>query len=216
MAIEWVDVSMPIQESMVTWPGDTPYSIAPACQIAKGDGCNTSSIQLCTHTGTHVDAPWHYLENGKRVHELDPSLFFGQARLVAVSDKAVIEADDFGTQRLPERVLLKTAFSESSATGSLQENYPALSIRAAERLVTEGVRLIGIDSLSVGPDDEEGACVHRLLLAHNIVIIEGLRLAGVAAGTYMFTVLPLLLAGADGAPCRAFIGRGISEERQHL
>lgn len=201
MPVRWIDVSMPMTEGMPAWPGDPPFEAVPCERIASGASCNTTRLTLTTHTGTHIDAPWHFIEDGKRVEQVDESLFFGEARLMDVGEVDMVRAADLGAAPLPRRMLLRT---RNSLDGAPCAGYAALAEDAARRLVNEGVRLVGVDGLSVGLADESGDAAHRILLGNDVLIVEGLRLGGVAAGPCRFIVLPLPLAGIDGAPCRAY------------
>ncbi len=206
MSIRWVDVSLPMHTDMTVWPGDPAFELKPFRRIAQGDTSNVSWVGLGTHTGTHVDAPWHGEEDGKRLHEMDTALFFGEALVLEFAEAGVIGVDDLGDSPLPPRVLFKTRNSALPLGEPFREDFVALSEDAAQRLVNDGVRLVGVDYLSVGPFGEEGALTHRRLLRSNILVVEGLRLAEAPAGACRFTVLPLPLYEADGAPCRAFVG----------
>ncbi len=206
MNADWIDVSMPLHEGMTRWPGDPAFEIVPCGRIAEGTGANTSQMTLSTHAGTHVDAPWHFVESGKRVHELDQALFFGEARVVDVPDTATVTADDLGKEPLPARMLVRTRNSAAPLDAPFNERYTALDPSAAQRLVDEGVRLVGVDYLSVAPFHEPAlSLIHRILLENDILVVEGLRLAAAAPGPCRFVVLPMPVAEADGAPCRAFL-----------
>jgi arylformamidase len=207
MALHWYDVSIPLRPEMTVWPGDPPFELAPLDRIAQGNGCNTSRLTFSTHTGTHVDAPWHFEDGGRRLHEVDTSLFFGAALLIEALEADTMRAADLGPNPLPPRVLIKTRNAEIPVNGPFREDYVALAPDAAERLVEENVRLVGVDYLSVAPFKQPGQETHHRLLRHEVLIVEGLCLHGFSKGIYSFTVLPLPVAGADGAPCRAFIGR---------
>ena len=206
MTMKWHDVSIPFRVGMTVWPNDPPFGFSARMQIAEGDGCNTSVALLSTHAGTHVDAPWHFEESGKRLHELDASVFFGEALLVDLPAVDIIQAKDLGTDPLPPRILFKTRNSAIPVDAPFQPNYVGLDVDAAQRLVDEGVRLVGIDYLSVAPYKQPGQETHHRLLAHDVLVIEGLRLHGFPGGVYTFVALPLPLVGSDGAPCRAFLG----------
>ncbi|MBN2307949.1 MAG: cyclase family protein [Candidatus Hydrogenedentes bacterium] len=206
MAIRWIDVSIPMKHGMTTWPGDPPFERVPEGQIAQGAGSNTSRLTLTTHTGTHVDAPWHFEEDGRRLDEIDPAVFFGDALLVDLPHVESVSAGDLGGEPLPARILFKTRNSELPVDAPFQTDYVALGRDAAERLADERVRLVGVDYLSVAPWKQDGQATHHVLLRNDVLVVEGLRLAGLTAGIYPFTVLPLPLEGADGAPCRAFVG----------
>ena len=207
MGLKWIDVSIPMCDGMTVWPGDPPFSLNAQSRIAAGAGCNVSAVAFSTHTGTHVDAPWHFEEKGKRLHEMDTSVFFGQALLIDASDTGIVRADNLGEGELPSRVLLKTRNSEYPHDAPFKKDYVAVDRDAAERLVDEGVRLVGVDYLSVAPYKQAGQETHHVLLQADVLVVEGLRLANFSQGTYPFVVLPLPLVDADGAPCRAFIGR---------
>jgi len=203
--MNWIDVSIPLENGLTVWPGDTPFAFEPGLRIARGDMCNVSRIAMSSHTATHVDAPWHFEDAGKRLDEVDTGIYMGQARVIDASGKARIEADDLGSASLPPRVLLKTDNSKRPFDQPFQQDYVALTPDAAQRLVDEEVGLIGIDYLSIAPFDDPET-VHHILLGNEIMIVEGLRLEAIPPGTHEFIVLPLALKGADGAPARAFIG----------
>ncbi len=205
--IHWIDVSMPLYEGMVTWPGDEPFSVRPDRRIAQGQGCNTSCLTLHTHTGTHLDAPWHFIESGKRLDEVDSRLYFGKATVVEIRGEKRIEARHLANRELGNRVLFKTDNSFFPNDGIFRADYTAIEPDAAEWLVRSGVRLVGVDYLSVGPYKQTGRITHQILLQEDVLVVEGLRLAEVEAGEHWFVVLPLPLQGLDGAPCRAFIGK---------
>ncbi|MFA7692596.1 MAG: cyclase family protein [Candidatus Hydrogenedentales bacterium] len=204
MEKQWRDISIPLNKNMTTWPGDPPFSLKPAARIAHGDSCNVSEITLSTHTGTHCDAPWHFIEEGATLDTIDLSVFMGEALVLDFSSLPVIRAADLPPTQLPERILLKTAQSDRPTDAPFDPNFTALEEDAAARLVEDGVRLVGIDTLSIAPSGKS-APVHRALLQAEIVIIEGLRLGGVLPGTYEFLALPLAVDKADGAPCRALL-----------
>ncbi|MDQ1257266.1 MAG: arylformamidase [Candidatus Hydrogenedentes bacterium] len=206
MGIRWIDVSIPMRPGMTVWPGDPPFECLPLKRIETGDGYNTSLLHLATHTGTHVDAPWHFERRGSRLDNVDPALFFGKALLIDLPRVHVITENDLPDRHLPPRVLFKTRNSDRSAEAPFNRDFVAIELDAAERLVQDGVRVVGVDGLSVAPFEQEDSATHHCLLSSNVLIVEGLRLKGLAAGPCQFVVLPLPVAGADGAPCRAFIG----------
>jgi arylformamidase len=205
--MHWHDVSIPMRPGMTVWPGDPPFEFTPDARIAQGASCNTSRLALSTHTGTHCDAPWHFEEEGIRLDGVDTQLFFGDALLIDAPDVDLIRAEHLGEQRLPPRVLFKTKNSAYPVNGPFNTAFAALDACAAQRLVDEGVRLVGVDYLSVAPHHQPGHSTHHILLKNDVFVVEGLCLAGFDAGTYAFVVLPLPIVGADGAPCRAFLGR---------
>lgn len=205
MSTYWHDVSIPIHAGTTVWPGDDPVRFEPASRIAEGASCNTSSVTVPSHCGTHCDAPWHFEDGGKFLHEVDPQVFFGEALVIGIPDKDLIHAGDLGEAPLPPRVLLKTRNSAYPVNGPFNTAFTAVAPDAAQRMVDEGVRLIGVDYLSVAPYKDSGP-THHILLQNEVFIVEGLCLGEVPPGTWPFTVLPMPLQHADGAPCRAFVG----------
>lgn len=206
MAIRWIDVSIPMVPGITVWPGDPPFTFEKDSRIADGDSTNVSIISLSTHTGTHIDAPWHFEDDGKRLHEINPQVFFGQARVIEALDTDLVTAAHLGDAPLPPRVLVKTRNSARDHALPFDTKYVALSEDAAQRLVDDGVTLIGVDYLSVAPYKQPGQPTHHILLQADVFIVEGLRLAEIPAGVHQFVALPMPLHGADGAPCRAFVG----------
>jgi arylformamidase len=176
----WIDISTPIRDGMPHWPGDPDVRVWRFSSIEYG-GANVTALSMCAHTGTHVDAPLHYVPGGASVDELPPEVGLGPARVVAEAP---------GDCRPGERILFK---------GS------ALTLEAARQLARAGLRLAGVDSLSAGPAGAEGDEIHRVLLEAGVWILEGLDLSAVEPGQYELLCLPLRIAGADGAPARAFL-----------
>lgn len=204
--MQWLDVSMPLFEGMVCWPGDPEFELRAVSSLSKGDGSNVAWLGLTTHTGTHVDAPRHIVPDGARLDELNPSVFFGPARVLDLRAAGPrLQASDFGEAPLPARLLLKTANSMLVDRREFDPDFTALSPGAAARLVDEQVQLVGMDYLSIAPAGEDCEAVHRILLEAGVLIVEGLDLRGAVAGPCEFVVLPLAVRHGDGAPCRAFI-----------
>ncbi len=204
MQHKWRDVSIPLRPEMAVWPGDPSFTLEPASRIADGAGCNVSQIAMSTHTGTHCDAPWHFVDDAAALDEVDPALFFGKALVLDLPDVELIRAEHLPESPLPTRVLFKTRNSTLAMDGEFDRDFVALHPDAAERLVADDVKLVGTDYLSVAPYGD-GTPVHRILLEAGVFIVEGLRLAAITPGVHDFVVLPLSIVGADGAPCRAFI-----------
>lgn len=200
----WRDISIPMHPGMTTWPGDPAYQFDAAARIADGASCNLSEIRMCTHTGTHCDAPWHFIDTGKTLDRVDLSVFMGEALVLDLSAVDVILAANLPQTRLPERILFKTRNSDRPADAPFDPAFTALEEDAAVRIAKDGVRLVGIDALSIAVKGKSGP-VHRTLLGAGIIVVEGLRLAGVSPGMHEFIALPLPLSGADGAPCRALL-----------
>lgn len=204
--MRWRDVTIPMEPTMTVWPGDPPFTFEPAARIADGASCNVSTISLSTHTGTHCDAPWHFESTGKTLDAVDTSVFFGEALLLSLPHVDVVRAEHLPNAPLPPRVLFQTKNSKHSHRQPFRKEYVALEACAAQRLVDDGVRLVGVDYLSVAPFKQPGQDTHHILLRNDVFVVEGLLLDGLEPGTYPFVVLPMPIVGADGAPCRAFIG----------
>lgn len=205
MTVHWHDVSIPIRTGITVWPGDAGVTIEPGGRIATGGHSNTSRINCGTHTGTHCDAPWHFEDDGKRLDQVDFQVFFGDALVVDHPHERHIVRDDLPAGPLPPRILFKTRNSGIPIDGVFREDYIGIEEDAARRMVDEGVRLAGIDYLSVAPFERPDP-THHVLLRNEVFIVEGLRLGDVPPGTHPFVVLPMPIAEADGAPCRAFVG----------
>jgi len=209
MATEWIDVSVPIYAGMVHWPGDPPVEISQPMHLDRGDVCTVSRLALGMHTGTHVDAPNHFLRGAKSVDSLSLGAMMGPARVIEILETATIgeaELSGRGIERR-DRILLKTSNSTRCwNTDQFVPDFAHLTLDGAAHLVDVGVRTVGIDYLSIGRGDE-GPAVHRALLGAEILIVEGLNFSGVEPGDYDFVCLPLKIRGGDGAPARALLKR---------
>lgn len=204
------DITLPLQPGLPTWPGDPPLVVERVASVEAGDGYSLTRIALSAHAGTHVDAPAHYLPNAPTAEALDLDVLIGPAQVFHVPDTAgVIDQAVLETLDLAEgvqRVLFRTRNSEWWAMGPqpFREDFVALSAGAARWLVARGVRLVGVDYLSVAPmDDLETP--HQVLLSAGVIPVEGLDLRGVPPGHYGLICLPLKLVGSDGAPARVVL-----------
>jgi arylformamidase len=194
------DISVPLREGMVTYPGDPVVHLERAASIADGDVVNLTRMDFGLHTGTHVDAPVHFIDGASGVDLLPLDALVGPCDVVEVPD---LERDSVAkAPEGSERVLFKTPNSELWARNEFADEFARLNGEAAALLVERGVRLVGVDYLSVGDED-----AHHALLEARIVPVEGLDLRGVEAGSYQLVCLPLRVVGADGAPARAVLIR---------
>ena len=205
----FIDITMPLHSGMPAWPGSPGVELRAFKSLENGDACNNSCLFCDVHAGTHVDAPSHFLKNGATVDRLDIDLLNGPADVVSLQECESITAKELERNSPPEgslRLLLRTRNSDTwmGGEGPFPENPVALTNEAAQWLVRRGIRLIGIDSLSISSAIESEA-VHRTLLERQIIIVEGLNLRHVRPGPYELICLPLLLAGAEGAPARALL-----------
>ncbi len=205
------DISLTYTEDLPTWPGDPTIQLTQISSIKDGDMANVTQLSMCAHAGTHIDAPDHFLGNGKTVESIPLELMVGPAVVVEIPIQGTITAADLITARIPtgvKRILLKTANSEYWAAGNMefQEAFIAPDGEAAEYLVELGVEVIGVDYLSVAPfTDLEPT--HKILLEAGVLIIEGLDLSRVEAGEYTLLCLPLKIKDSDGAPARVLLKR---------
>jgi arylformamidase len=203
------DITLPISPSLPVWPGDPPVSLPRVAKMEEGEICNLTRLEISAHTGTHVDAPFHFLPEGSTVESLDLQVLIGPALVVHLPDVSLITAADLEDAAIPQgtrRLLLKTRNSEQWAQNptAFNPNYVAIAPDAAEWLVARGIRLVGVDYLSVAPF-EEVEPTHKILLAAEVIIVEGLNLAAVPPGAYTLYCLPLKIPAADGAPARAVL-----------
>ncbi len=201
------DVSLTIHPDMLVWPGNPPVTMETAKAIARGDSSNVSLLRIGTHTATHVDAPRHFIEGALGIDSISPDILLGRARLFRLPgvrriDRQVLQALDLkGVSRL----LLGTDNSVLLRKKELDTGYAFLTGEAARYLVETGIRLIGIDYLSIEEHRKEGRPTHHILLEAEVVIVEGLDLAGVPPGDYELLCLPLKIKDGDGAPARVLL-----------
>jgi arylformamidase len=202
------DISLPILNGGLVYPGNPEIGITPQQEISKGAGANVSSLTFGSHTATHVDAPRHFFNEGLGVDGLSLDVLMGPAVLIAVDANAMSVGEaDLRRHELKghTRVLIKTRNSSFIREREFHRDYTYLAPDGAEYLVSLGVRLVGVDYLSVEQFHSGHHRTHRALLERDIVIVEGLDLSVPAAGPYELRVLPLLLPGLDGAPSRAVL-----------
>ena len=190
-----IDVSVPVRPGMVTYPGDPEVRLELVSSIAGGEIANVSRLDLGVHSGTHVDAPLHFVEGAPSVETLPLDVLLGPCVVVEGLDPGAVPA---GT----ERVLFKTTNSRLWEREEFSHDFVKLDGEAARALVGRGVRLVGIDYLSIG--DEEA---HTVLLGAGVVAIEGLDLREAEPGEYRLVCAPLKLEGAEGAPARVLLLR---------
>jgi arylformamidase len=192
------------------WPGDASIELAAVMRLSEGDEANVSRLACSVHSGTHIDAPAHFIEDGATVDQLPLDILRGRAVVVDIPQADKITARLLETLPLPPRttrLLLKTRNSDLWADPAhrFHEKFVALCTDAAEWLVAEGFQLVGIDYLSIQRYKDAEPLTHRTLLSAGVVIVEGLDLRGVEPGDYELVCLPLKLAGCEGAPARAIL-----------
>jgi arylformamidase len=204
------DVSMPVRSGGLVYPGNPPISITLMQSIARGDTANVSRLDLGSHTATHVDAPLHFMAGGAGVDALPLDVLIGRARLIAFPDD-VMRVGEAELRRHDltgvTRLLIRTRNSAWLATGDpkFHEDFTHVAPDGAAYLVSIGVRLVGVDYLSVEQFHSAEHRTHRTLLDNSVVIVEGMVLSEPPPGDYDLYCLPMLLAGLDGAPARAVL-----------
>jgi arylformamidase len=203
------DVTVGISPMMPVWPGDPPVALTRVHSISDGDNANVSRLDAGVHTGTHVDAPLHFIDGAASVDSLSLKVLTGRAYVVSLPRAKVLDATTLEAADIPprtRRVLFKTRNSDIWARGekTFQTNFVGVDASGAEWLVRKGVHLVGIDYLSVAPYHQSRE-THRTLLEAGVVIVEGLDLSKVSQGRYTLYCLPMKLIGSDGAPARAIL-----------
>jgi arylformamidase len=206
-----IDISLGIGPGMLTWPGDPPVEIDPAKRLAKGDPANVSELRLGTHTGTHVDPPFHFIDGAPTAEALDLSVLVGHAVVADLRNAGTtITPDELEALKLPsgtERLLFRTPNSElwTGKSITFPDSYTALTPDGARWCIDRGIRLVGTDFLSIEQRGAPGHPTHVTLLKAGTIILEGLDLSRVKPGAYELFVLPLKILGGDGAPARAIL-----------
>lgn len=188
------DISQELFSSRV-WPGDPIPAREVLADMDKGDLINLTAFSMCAHNGTHVDAPAHFIKDGRTIDELDPAAFLGDC-YVARHEGDVTGAD--------AQAILRKAANANAAERILIAGRATVTEEAARLFVGAGILLIGNESQTVGPENAPMA-VHLILLGADVVLLEGLVLAHVPEGKYFLTAAPVNLGGCEGAPCRAML-----------
>lgn len=202
---KWIDISQVLDEKIPVWPGDTPFQYKVSWSMEESGSVNVGQVTMSTHTGTHIDAPFHFEDDGKKVIELDINLYIGPARVIyvpfpeSIGMKELQDVDLKGVKRL----LIKTdAWRDKSV---FPDSIPPIEPVLAAYLAEQGVQLLGLDLPSVDPLDSKELSAHHELNNHGIHLLEGLVLDAIEPGDYELAALPLAIAQADGSPVRAVI-----------
>ena len=200
-----IDITHLHSDRLAPWPGDTPFEFRFVARLRDGASCNVGKLTCSIHSGTHLDAPYHYDESGATIEALPPELFIGPARVLHAQGRDVITRELFAglDGRATPRVLVRTNACDDKSI--FPSRIPTLAPDVPVWLGQQGVRLIGVDVPSVDELDSKTLPIHHALGAANITILENLDLRAVPAGCYDLIALPLRLAGADGSPVRAVL-----------
>jgi arylformamidase len=206
----YFDISVPVADQGLVYPGNPEIHITPHSEVSKGASSNLSLLSFGSHTGTHVDAPKHFFDAGSSVDRLPLNALIGPAQVIAFPDDVMgVTADHLKQHKLDgeERVLIRTRNSGFIKEREFHEDFTYLAPDGAEYLSNIGVKLVGVDYLSVEQFHSGHHRTHRTLLERGIVIVEGLDFSDITPGEYAFCCLPLRLEGLDGAPARAVLMR---------
>jgi arylformamidase len=204
------DISLTVSPTLPVWPGDPPVKMTLTESMDAGAEYNLTRLDISAHTGTHVDAPHHFLNDGRTVENLPLDILTGPCYVVQLPDDVdEISAEVLERTSLPSgtiRILFGTRNSKLWARQekNFQEDFVAISPDGAEWLVAHGIKLVGVDYLSVAPFSDS-VPTHEILLRAGVIALEGLNLSQIPRGFYDLYCLPLKLAGADGAPARAIL-----------
>lgn len=203
-----IDISVPIDENLPVWPNTSGFAFKSVNRISEKGGCNETHLEMNAHVGTHVDAPLHFVKDGLSIDQAPLEIFMGEALVVYLPEITTITAKDLekinflaGTQR----ALFKTENSKLWEKGkNFNKDYVGLTTDAAKFLVEKGIKLVGIDYLSIAKMSE-AVEVHQILLGNGVYILEGLNLSQVDPGVYQLACLPTNLRGVEAAPARAVL-----------
>lgn len=208
--VNYIDVSVSVSEDLPVWPGSPCVQFEKGLDLAAGDIANDTTLHFSVHTGTHIDAPSHFLENGKSVDQIPLNILIGPAYVVEISDNInAITSELLDSLKMPKattRLLFKTRNSKLWLHGhkAFHQNFVALTTDAAKWIVDRDILLVGIDYLSIQLFSD-GPETHQILLGADVVVIEGLNLSQVKLGHYELFCLPLKLQGIEGAPARVIL-----------
>jgi arylformamidase len=202
-----IDVSMRLSPTMPICPGQPGFEIQHGESPAPGGRLARARIAMGTHTGTHVDAPFGFFSQGATVEQIPLEILIGKARVVAIDSRSAIERAELEALDLRDdiRILIKTRMSGHLRHGALEQDSVHLTADAATYLVQAGIKLVGLDSLSIEAQDRTDYPAHERLLSSGVVVVEGLDLTEAEPGEYEMLCLPLAIAGGDGAPARVVL-----------
>ena len=205
---QWIDISIPLRNAMVTWPTQPPVRIERCDDMERGDICNQTILSMSAHTGTHMDAPLHFIRQGISIDKMPIDVTIGQARVIDIHDNESIKPEELVPHHIcrGERILFKTQNSQRSRqTNTFIEDFVFISEEAARFLVECGVSVVGIDYISVAGFKCDPVGTHRILLEAGVWLIEWLDLSDVQPGNYELICLPLKIDQGDGALARAIL-----------
>ncbi len=199
------DISINIKNNMLSFPGDTPTRKEKTKDI-KIDGYKLSNIRFSVHVGTHVDAPSHFIENGKNINDIELNYFMGNAQVIEIENKKKITKKELTNHDInSEKILFKTNNSSYLKENEFNKDFIYLTLKGAKYLVEKGVRFIGIDYITIEELGTTNFDVHNFLLKSEVIILEGIDLTEINPGIYYLTALPLKLNDCEASPVRAVL-----------
>lgn len=201
------DITLAISDQLISWPSDPTVSIRKTHLISQGNSCNVSELKFGSHCGTHIDAPYHFEEDGITVDQIPLDLLTGNATVFDIKNKEKIDLEDIQPLQLKgkKRILFKTINSTYWKLSEFKKDFVYITKEAARHLVEIGVKVVGIDYLSVEKYGNKPAATHHIFLRNGVVLIEGLNLGNVEAGDYELIALPLKIKDCDGSPARVIL-----------
>lgn len=203
--MSWIDISHPLNKQIAVWPGDKPFTYEASVTKEQSGSVNIGEVTMSVHTGTHIDAPFHFDDEGRKVIDLDIDVYVGPARVIDVSRYEAIGAEELAAHDLDgaQRLLLKTSASTDPTV--FPDSIPYLQADASSYLEKKGIRLVGLNVPSVDALDSKDLPAHHALFDHGVHILENVNLDHVQPGNYQLIALPLALEEADGSPVRAVL-----------
>lgn len=205
---KWIDISQPMTNDIAVWPGDIPFSFKLSFTKEQTGSVNIGQLHTGVHTGTHIDAPYHFDEHGEKVHELDVNIYVGKARVIDITGHPSIGKEELEKYNLKgiERLLLKTSGGRNMK--EFPENFTTFRENIGPFLKEKGIRLLGTDAPSVDAVDSKSMDAHHTLNKNGVYILENIVLDHIEPGDYELIALPLAIEGADASPVRAVL-RGV-------
>jgi arylformamidase len=202
-----IDVTVPLDANLPTYPGNTPFALEAIKRVARGDSSNVSTLHMSAHAGTHVDAPRHFFDDAPGADALPLEMLLGRTRVIEITSRVGIGADELADIDLSDdlRVLFKTSNSRLWGSPDFHQDYIGVTASGAEHLIAHGIKVVGVDYLTVEEFKKPGAPAHHVLLGGGAIVIEGLNLRDVDPGIYDMLCLPLRVVGSDGAPARVLL-----------
>lgn len=204
---KWIDISQPLTNDLAQWPGDTPFSYKLSYTKAETGSVNIGQITTSVHIGTHVDAPFHFMNDGAGIHDLDINFFIGPCRMIDITSASKIDKETLAKFDLDgvTRLLLRTAIPNNPKR--FPDSIPSITRCAASYMKEKGIKLVGVDVPSVDQLDSKELEGHHALYENGIQILENVMLDHIEQGDYELIALPLPIQGADGSPVRAVVRR---------